>query len=65
LEDNIWYDSGRTRLARNADLVRRIHRLAKDNERDVMPPAELRGLLNLQDGNGHYGRIYKADRNAS
>jgi len=65
LEDNIWYDSGRTRLARNADLVRRIHRLAKDNEREVMTPAELRGLLNLQDGNGHYGRIYKGTHNDS
>ena len=26
LEDNIWYDSARTRLARNADLLHRIHR---------------------------------------
>jgi 3-keto-5-aminohexanoate cleavage enzyme len=59
IEDNIWYDSGRTRLARNTDLVRRIHRLAEDNERKIMTPAELRKLLNLQDGNGHYGRIYK------
>jgi 3-keto-5-aminohexanoate cleavage enzyme len=61
LEDNIWYDSGRTRLARNIDLVRRIHRLAEDNERKIMTPAELRKLLNLQNGNGHYGRIYKGN----
>jgi len=59
LEDNIWYDSGRTRLARNADLLRRIHRLAEDNERKVMTPGELRKLLNLEDGRGRYGRIYK------
>jgi hypothetical protein len=39
--------------------------LAKDNEREVMTPAELRKLLNLEDGNGHYGRVYKADRNVS
>lgn len=32
LEDNIWYDSRRTKLARNADLVRRIHRLAEAHE---------------------------------
>ena len=65
LEDNIWYDSGRTRLARNADLVRRIHRLAEDNERKVMTPGELRKLLNLEDGNGRYGRIYKGTHNVS
>jgi len=57
LEDDIWYDPGRTRLARNADLVRRIHRLAESNERKIMPPGELRKLLNLQDGNGQYGRV--------
>ncbi|MFC1847182.1 3-keto-5-aminohexanoate cleavage protein [Chloroflexota bacterium] len=56
LEDNIWYDPARTRLARNADLVRRIHKLAQANERDIMAPSELRKLLKLKDGNGHYGR---------
>ena len=61
LEDNIWYDSARTRLARNADLVQRIHRLAEDNEREIMTPAELRGLLNLEPGNGQFGRIYQND----
>jgi len=58
LEDNIWYNRSRTRLARNADLIRRIHRLAEANERKIMKPTELRRLLNLQDGNGQYGRIY-------
>jgi 3-keto-5-aminohexanoate cleavage enzyme len=61
LEDNIWYDLTRTRLARNADLVHRIHRLAEDNERKIMMPAELRGLLNLEPGNGRFGRIYQND----
>jgi len=56
LEDNIWYDRSRTRLARNADMIRRIHRIAESNERKVMPPRELRKLLNLEDGNGRYGR---------
>ncbi len=59
LEDNIWYDSARTRLAQNAYLVRRIHRLAQANERGIMKPAELRQRLNLEDGKGRYGRTYK------
>ena len=59
LEDNIWYDPARTRLARNADLIRRIHKLSEANERKIMAPAELRKLLNLQDGKGNYGRIYR------
>jgi uncharacterized protein (DUF849 family) len=57
LEDNIWYDSRRSRLARNADLVRRVHALAEANERQVMAPAALRGLLKLQPGAGQYGRV--------
>ncbi len=58
LEDNIWFDPARTRLATNADLLNRIHNLAEANERKVMTPARLRKLLNLQNGNGRYGRIY-------
>lgn len=58
LEDNIWYDPGRTKLAHNADLIRRIHTLAEANGRQVMAPSELRALLNLGPGNGRYGRQY-------
>ena len=58
LEDNIWYDPKRTKLARNADLVRRIHTLAQANEREVMTPRELRRLLKLQRGHGEYGRAH-------
>ena len=65
IEDNIWYDPGRTKLARNADLIRRIHGLAEANEREVMAPGELRKLLNLEDGNSRYGRIYKEDADVS
>jgi uncharacterized protein (DUF849 family) len=61
LEDNIWYDSARTRLARNAELIRRIHNLAEANEREIMSPCELRKLLNLESGNGQYGRRFKQD----
>jgi uncharacterized protein (DUF849 family) len=57
LEDNIWYDRQRTRLARNADLVRRVHALAEANERTVMAPGTLRDLLGLQPGSGNYGRL--------
>lgn len=59
LEDNLWYDNKRTRLARNRDLLQRIHRLAEIHERNLMPSAELRILLNLEPGNGRYGRKSK------
>jgi uncharacterized protein (DUF849 family) len=56
LEDNIWYDADRSRLATNLELLERIHNLARVNERTVMTPAELRKLLKLKPGNGTYGR---------
>jgi 3-keto-5-aminohexanoate cleavage enzyme len=59
LEDNIWFDKNRTKLARNADLLRRIHLLAEFHERKIMFPREFRGLLNLQPGDGFYGRACK------
>ena len=59
LEDNIWYDLNRTKLARNADLIRRIHNLVEVNEREVMTSNEFRELLHLENGNGRYGRTYK------
>jgi uncharacterized protein (DUF849 family) len=59
LEDNIWYDSARTRLAKNHELISRIHGLAKANQREIMKPSELRKLLNLKSGHGEYGRADK------
>jgi uncharacterized protein (DUF849 family) len=59
LEDNIWYDSVRTRLATNADLLRRIHHLAEANERSIMAPSRLRYLLGLEPGHGKYGKKEK------
>jgi 3-keto-5-aminohexanoate cleavage enzyme len=56
LEDNIFFDNRRTRLARNADLLRRLHAIAADHERTVMTAVELRRLLDLEEGNGRYGR---------
>lgn len=56
LEDTIYFDSRRTRLARNIDLLGRIHALANDHERPIMTAEELRRLLDLEGGHGHYGR---------
>ena len=56
LEDNIWFDKARTKLATNSNLLYRIHRMAEASERKIMSPAKLRKLLNLQAGNGSYGR---------
>ena len=56
LEDNIWYDDKRTMLARNMDIIKRIHMLAGIHNRQIMKPARLRELLQLQPGHGKYGR---------
>lgn len=56
LEDNIWYDRGRRTLARNAELLGRVHRIAATLERRIMQPGEVRRLLDLEPGNGRYGR---------
>jgi len=58
LEDNIWFDSGRSRLAANADLLRRVHSLAQIHERSIMKAAKLRECLKLEPGNGRYGRTF-------
>jgi uncharacterized protein (DUF849 family) len=57
LEDNIWYDSGRTKLATNSDLLKRIHVIADANGRKVMSSKEFRNKMNLESGYGKYGRI--------
>ena len=57
LEDMIWYDQGRTRLAGNRDLLERIHRIAELHARPIMPPKEFRSLLHLAPGDGQYGRL--------
>lgn len=45
LEDNLWYDRNRTKLATNMELLERIHSIAEANGREFMPPSELRALL--------------------
>lgn len=46
LEYNIWYDKRREKLARNADLLQRIHALAEINGRDIMSPSYIRKNTN-------------------
>lgn len=58
LEDNIWLDRGKTHLATNSDLLRRVHRLAESSDRKIMAPGELRRLLKLKPGFGAYGREF-------
>jgi uncharacterized protein (DUF849 family) len=50
LEDNIWYDPGRTRLATNADFLRRIHVIAEANGRALMTSADFRTAMGLLGG---------------
>ncbi|MGX1929976.1 3-keto-5-aminohexanoate cleavage protein [Flagellimonas sp. 2504JD4-2] len=56
VEDNIWYDTKRTKLASNPDLIKRIHTIAAANEREVMSPHEFREKMNLQKCLSEYGR---------
>lgn len=56
IEDNIWYDSKRTKLATNIDLIKRIHVIAKANERKIMSSGEFRKKMNLQSREKGYGR---------
>jgi uncharacterized protein (DUF849 family) len=57
IEDNIYFDSKRIKLAKNIDLIRRIHNIAEVNGRKIMSTKKLRKLLNLEEGNGSYGRL--------
>ncbi len=44
LEDNIWYDQQRKKLASNLDLIKRIHVLAELFERPIMTASEFGNL---------------------
>ena len=58
LEDNIWYDAEKTKLATNVELIERIHVIAKANNRDIMTPTEFRKEMDMEPGYGRYGRVY-------
>lgn len=60
LEDNIYEDSARTRIASNHSLLQRIHSLAALLGRSCMTPRTLRQHLLLAPGNGTYGRSPQA-----
>ena len=45
LEDGIWFDRARTRLATNSMLVERVHELLAVHDRTAMTPDELRARL--------------------
>ncbi len=57
LEDNIWYDIERTKLATNRQLLERIHDISKANARELMTSADFRKKMGMADGQGQYGRI--------
>ena len=47
LEDNLWLDASRTRLATNMDMIERVHQLAALSGRTIMKPNDLRSRLGL------------------
>lgn len=63
LEDNIWFDPERTRLASNVDCLKRMHDIIRALGKQVMPAATLRRQLGLLPGNGQYGRLAEGATN--
>ncbi len=49
----------RTRLTTNSELIERIHVIAEANNRSIMTPSEFRKSMEMEPGNGRYGRVYK------
>lgn len=47
IEDNIWYDDARTRLATNRELVERVVRMGQLLERPLAPMLEVRERLGI------------------
>lgn len=56
LEDNIWLDKKRTKLATNKQLLERVINIADINEIDIASPSDTRLLIGLNGGLGNYGR---------
>lgn len=52
LEDNIYYDLNRTRLATNRELLERILKIAKELGRSPYSPGEARKVLGKKPGSG-------------
>ena len=47
IEDSIYYDYGRNKLATNTELVQRISRISKEMQRPLATPEETRKMLGL------------------
>ena len=47
IEDSIYYDYGKNRLATNTDLVKRIARIAKELQREIATGDETRNILGI------------------
>lgn len=47
LEDNLYYDSSRSKLTTNKELVERIVRISNELERKISTPAQTRKILEL------------------
>ncbi|RLB76420.1 MAG: 3-keto-5-aminohexanoate cleavage protein [Deltaproteobacteria bacterium] len=56
LEDNLFYDQERTTLATNINLLKRVHRIAEELGQQAMSPKTFREKMEMQPGNGAYGR---------
>ena len=52
LEDNIWFDQERTKLATNLELVQRAHHIIKSMNKEVLTSIELREILGLNTQKG-------------
>ena len=57
LEDNIWYDSERTKLASNEELLTRLRPIVESMGRTIMKPSQARELLGLKTSSEGYGLI--------
>jgi 3-oxoadipate:acetyl-CoA acetyltransferase len=59
LEDNIWYDDGRTQLATNSALVERVVAIARAMGREPATPAQVRERLGIPRSapDGSHGRV--------
>jgi len=48
IEDSLYMDAGKTRLATNVDMVKRLANLANAYEREIATPAEAREMIGLR-----------------
>ncbi len=61
LEDNIWYDKDRTKLATNYDLLKRVKKIAEIHEKRFISASKLRDRLGLKKPEEGYGKANPGD----